>query len=111
MGASPAALAFACELFEGLGEITTRRMFGGYALYHRGEGFAMLMGDDRIYLKASGRFAEALAADGSREFSYTRKDGRVVKIAYWSLPDAALDDPEAACALARRALGQEADFS
>lgn len=111
MGASPAAFAFARELFEELGDITTRRLFGGYAFYHRGEGFAMLMGDDRIYLKATGSFAEALAADGAQEFSYSRKDGRRVKIGYWSLPNSALDDPEAACALARRALGQEADFS
>lgn len=111
MGGSPEAFAFACELFEGLGDLTTRRMSGGYAFYHRGEGFAMLMGDDRIYLKAQGCFAEALAAEGSREFSYGREDGRRVKIGYWSLPDSALDDPEAACILARRALGQEGDFS
>ncbi len=111
MGASPEAFAFARELFEGLGDVTTRRLFGGYAFYHHGEGFAMLMGDDRIYLKAQGCFAEALAAEGSQEFSYARKDGRRVKIGYWSLPDPALDDPEAACALARRALGRDADFS
>ena len=111
MSASPEALAFACELFEGLDDVTTRRMFGGYALYHRGEGFAMLMWDDRIYLKAQGSLAAALAAEGSQKFSYDRKDGRRVEIGYWSLPDSALDDPEAACTLARRALGQEADFS
>ena len=78
-------------------------MMGGLTLYCDGQVFAIVTGDERIYLKAAGRLAEALAAEGAEQFAYTRRDGVTARMGYWSLPDAALDDPEAACAWARRA--------
>ncbi|WP_299133487.1 TfoX/Sxy family protein [uncultured Amaricoccus sp.] len=92
------------ELFEGVGAISTRRLFGGLAIYSDGRVFALMMSDGGLFLKARDALAEALAAEGSTPFSYARKDGRVVAVGYWSLPQDALDDPEAAVAWARRAL-------
>ena len=104
MGVSAATRAFALELFENLGPVTARAMMGGLSLYCHGQIFAIVTGDERIHLKAAGPLAEALAAEGSEQFTYTRKDGITARMGYWSLPDAALDDPEVACAWARRAL-------
>ena len=79
-------------------------MMGGLTLYCDGQVFAIVTGEERIYLKAAGGLAEALAAEGAEQFAYTRKDGVTARMGYWSLPDAALDDPEAACDWARRVL-------
>jgi DNA transformation protein len=103
---SAATKAFALELFEGLGGVTARSMMGGLALYRDGRIFAIVSGEERIYLKAAGPLAEALAAAGADQFSYARKDGVVARMGYWSLSEPALDEPEAACDWARRALAE-----
>ena len=104
MAVAEADIAFARELFAGLGDLTTRRMMGGLCLYHAGTIFAILQGDGSIWLKGGGDFGKALEAEGCRRWTYRRKDGRVTSMPYWSLPGAALDDPDAACDWARRAL-------
>ncbi len=74
--------------------------------------FALVGPDDRIFLKASEDLAEALRAEGSERFEFSRKDGRITRTGYWTLPDSALDDPEEACAWARRSLAaNHPDFS
>ncbi len=98
------ARALIGELFDAVGGISTRRMFGGLAIYSDGRVFALMMSDGRLFLKAPGALAIALGAEGSTPFSYARKDGRVVVTGYWSLPLDALDDPEVAAGWARRAL-------
>lgn len=100
MSVSDEDIAFVEELFEGLGPISHRKMMGGLSIYAGGQIFAILSSDGTVYLKAAGAFAEALAAEGSRKFDMG--DGRGMN--YWTLPEAALDDPELACDWARRAL-------
>jgi DNA transformation protein and related proteins len=100
MAVSDSEIAFAHELFEGLGPITHRKMMGGLSVYSDGQIFAILSSTGRVYLKASGTFAEEMAAEGSERFEMG--DGKGMN--YWTLPDAALDDPDAACDWARRAL-------
>ena len=96
---------FARELFSDIPDLTTRRMFGGMGLYCGGTIFALMMSDGRILLKAAkGPFADRMAQLGGNEWTYTRKTGAQSAMPYWSLPDAYLDDPEVACALARDAL-------
>ena len=104
MAVGPATRAFVLELFEDLGGVGARAMMGGLSLYCDGQIFAIVTSEERIYLKAKGSLAEALAAEGAEQFAYTRKDGVTARMGYWSLPDAAVDDPEAACAWARRVL-------
>jgi DNA transformation protein and related proteins len=102
--AVPAATrAWVLELFEELGGVTARPMMGGLFLHRDGQPFALVTGEERIYLKAAGDLAEALAAEGSVQFTY-RRAGKPARLGYWSLPDPAIDDPEAACDWARRAL-------
>ena len=104
MSLSDADAAFAKELFAELPAITTRKMMGGLCLYSEGTIFAMVHGDGSIWLKGGGDFGEVLEAEGSKHWTYTRDSGKVTAMPYWTLPDAALDDPEIACDWARRAL-------
>jgi DNA transformation protein and related proteins len=104
MAETSAALAFAVDLLSGMGHVAARRMFGGAGLYAEGVMFG-LVDDDVIYLKVDEALKADLAAAGSRSWIYEgRKDGGPVETSYWSLPDAALDDPEEACAWGRRSL-------
>ena len=95
-------IAFAHELFAELGTLTHRKMMGGLTLYCDGRIFAILDAEGVPYLKAKGAFAEALATEGSRQFGDDGTSGG--RMGYWTLPEAALDDPDLACDWARRAL-------
>ena len=107
MSQSAATVAFAVELFSGMGPVETRRMFGVVALYARGVIFG-LVDDDVIFVKVDEPLKADLAALGARAWVYTH--GKTPKArgaddaGYWSLPDAALDDPDEACAWGLRAL-------
>lgn len=100
MSVTNADIAFALELFAPLGEITHRRMMGGLAIYHAGQIFASLDSEGRIYLKAKGDFAAEMAAEGAEQFVA----GPGKTMGYWTVPEAALDDPDTACTWAKRAL-------
>ena len=100
MALSEADIAFALDLLAPLGGLSHRRMMGGLSIYRDGTIFAMLDRSGRLYLKARGAFADEMAQAGARQFG-ADSDHRM---AYWTLPEAALDDPEQACAWARRAL-------
>ena len=105
MTLSAADMAFVRDLFEDLPELTTRRMFGAMGIYVAGTIFAVQLGDGRLLLKAgSPDFAERMSDLGGEEWIYTRKNGTQSAMPYWSMPEAFLDDPEQACALARDAL-------
>ena len=104
MSVSDADIAFATDLFAPLGTITSRRMMGGLSIYCAGQIFAITSSDGKVYLKASGDFAAELAGAGSQKFSFSSKDGARRTMAYWTLPEAALDDPELASTWARKAL-------
>ena len=107
MAVAAATRAFVLELFDALGGVSARAMMGGLMLYADGRVFALVTGEERVFLKASGRLAEDLAAAGAEQFRYTRKDGATARMGYWSLPEDALDDPSAACDWARRVLAAD----
>lgn len=100
MSVSEAEIAFVMELFADLGGLTNRKMMGGLSIYRNGQIFAILGSQGVVYLKAKGDFAAEMQAAGSRIFAM--EDGR--SMGYWTLPEAALDDPEIACDWARLAL-------
>ncbi|MEE4119262.1 MAG: TfoX/Sxy family protein [Paracoccaceae bacterium] len=105
MAVSRAGLDAARDLFAPLGDITHRHMMGGAILYADGRIFGAIMGPQGLHIRARGALAERLAADGSMQFAWTSPNtGQTQVMGYWSLPDAALDDPEAACEWARAAL-------
>lgn len=105
MSVSEADIAFAKDLFHALPALSTRKMMGGLCFYSNGTIFAIIHSDGKIYLKGKGAFIDRLEQLGTTRWTYQR-DGaeKPTAMPYWTLPDAALDDPEFACELARDAL-------
>ncbi len=104
MSVGEAEIAFVKELFDAVGEITTRKMMGGLSIYANGQIFAMMRRDGRLYIKAAGDLAKRLEAAGSILFTYDKKNGTQGHMNYWTLPEAALDDPDAAVEWANASL-------
>jgi len=82
------------EVFATFGPIQSRKMFGGYGIYHDGLMFA-LVADDVLYLKADAASIGAFEAEGLGPFEY-EKNGKAVKMSYYLAPEAIFDDPELA---------------
>ena len=91
------------EHLAALGPIEIKPMFGAASVYFDGRIFALL-DDGVIWLKADDDNAPDLIAAGGRPFRYAARDGRTMEMAYWSLPEAAVDDPEEAVRWARGAI-------
>jgi DNA transformation protein len=81
------------EMFQALGPVSIRRMFGGKGIYHRGIIFALDLFDE-IMLKGDSETAPLLEAAGARRWSYEGKTGKPVAMPYWSVPEEAYDDPD-----------------
>ncbi len=80
------------DMFDSLGPITIKRMFGGKGIYHQGRILALEV-DGEILLKADAESTPAFEAAGSQRWTYSGKK-RPVNMPYWSIPDVALDDPD-----------------
>jgi DNA transformation protein len=90
------------EMFQALGPVTIRRMFGGKGIYHQGRILALDFRDE-ILLKADSVSAPDFEAAGCRQWTYEGKKGTPVKMPYWSVPEAAFDDPDEMAIWVRRA--------
>ena len=91
------------EHFAGLGPLEIKKMFGAGAVYAHGLIFALL-DDGTVWLKVDEVNEPLLQAAGSRQFTYPTKDGQAMTMAYWSLPETALDDPDEAVDWARQSI-------
>jgi DNA transformation protein len=89
------------EVFDAFGPIHARRMFGGWGIYHDGLMFG-LYAAGRLYLKSDTHNVAQFEAAGCEPFTYNQR-GKVVKLSYWSAPEAVLDDREQALLWARLA--------
>ena len=91
------------EHFTALGPLEIKQMFGAAAVYANGLIFALL-DDGVVWLKADEVNAPVLQAAGARQFTYRTRDGNEMTMAYWSLPESALDDPDEAVDWARQSI-------
>lgn len=98
-----AGIATALELFEGLGPVSARKMFGGAGIYHAGRMFA-LIADGAIYLKSDAASAAHFDAALCAPFVFQPKDGKAITMSYRRMPDSALDDTGEALDWGRLAL-------
>lgn len=107
MAVSDDQIARALELLDGVGPLGTRKMFGGLGIYSEGTIFAVLLSDGTLMLKGAGPMAEAFESEGWERWTYRREGSdKTASMPYWTVPDALLDDPDAASDWARRALAQ-----
>lgn len=91
------------EIFQSVGPLRIRKMFGGHGIY-RDELMFALEADGELYLKADGETVEAFRNLGSRPFTYSGRNGRTATMSYWLMPETAFEDPDEAAQLARMAL-------
>lgn len=105
MALSAETREFASELFGRLGPLVFKPMFSGGAVSLHGATFALIL-QDELWIKVDAQTDAAFAEAGSPRFSYARKDGRVIDVAYRRLPETAMDDADEALSWAR--LGLEA---
>jgi DNA transformation protein len=91
------------EMFEAVGPITIRRMFGGKGVYARGVIFAVELRGE-LMLKGDAQSASVLEAAGAQRWRYEGRSGKPVAMPYWTLPEEALDDPDMMAKWARIAL-------
>ncbi len=94
-------VAWLLEALAPLGGVAAKRMFGGHGLFQHGLMFA-LVARDAAWFRADAVTEPEYRAAGCGPFEYQRA-GRTVALAYWQVPAAVLDDPEALCAWARLA--------
>lgn len=80
------------DLFRPVGPVQVRRFFSNQGIVLDGVTFAFEIRGE-VYLKADAESEAALIAAGSRQFSYDRSGPRV-SVGFWSLPEAAHEDPE-----------------
>jgi DNA transformation protein len=90
------------DIFQDLGPVRCRRMFGGLGIYAGDQMFGLVAGGE-IYLKADDIDRPRFDAAGSRPFTFERQ-GKPTATSYWLLPSAALDDPAEAALWGRAAL-------
>jgi DNA transformation protein len=90
-----------CEVFGAFGPIRSRRMFGGYGIYHDGLMFGLVV-DDVLYLKADDASSGLFRERGLGCFRY-EKAGKRVEMSYYMAPEEIFDEPELARQWALRA--------
>lgn len=88
------------ELFEQLGQVSVRKMFSGYGIYHQRVMFGMVA-EEALYLKADASTAEQFESRALGQFEYN-KGGKIIRISYYLAPAELLEDPEQAALWARR---------
>jgi DNA transformation protein len=102
MASRDPAVDYLLELLAPLGGVDARRMFGGWGLRAGGLMIGFVSGEV-LYLKVDARTQAAFEAAGSAALVYAMKD-RSLTMRYWSVPDEAMDSPEAMLPWARLAL-------
>ncbi len=82
------------DMFESLGPVDIRRIFGGKGIYVNDVIVALEYRGD-VLLKADAETVEEFRQAGSTQWTYkpSRSD-RLAAMPYWSIPESALDDPE-----------------
>lgn len=87
-------VSYLSEVFYEFGDINSRKMFGGFGIYHQGLMFG-LVADDELYLKADATSLPEYERNNCSAFEYT-KNNKTFKMSYYLAPEIIYDDPEEA---------------
>ena len=91
------------ELLSPLGRTSSRRMFGGHALYIDGLCMALIMGD-MLYLKADDAHRANFERANCKPFTYTAKDTEIHSLNYYTALEEAMESAAEMMPWAQRAL-------
>jgi DNA transformation protein and related proteins len=91
------------ELLSPLGSTSSRRMFGGHALYIDGLCMALII-SDTLYLKVDDAHRALFERAGCKPFTYAGKHDEVHVMSYYTAPEEAMESPAEMMPWARRGL-------
>ena len=91
------------ELLSPLGRTSSRRMFGGHALYIDDLCMALII-QDTLYLKVDDTHRALFEQAGCKPFTYAGKNDEVHVMSYYTAPEEAMESPAEMQPWARRAL-------
>ena len=94
-------VAYLSDVFEEFGAISSRKMFGGYGIYHNGLMFG-LVADDELFLKVDEDSRNEFKKLDLEAFEYVKNNKRM-KMSYHRAPEEIFEDKEEARAWAIRA--------
>lgn len=100
MASSNEFIDFLHEVFEDLGPIQAKRMFGGYGIYHDGLMFGLVVAN-QLYLKVDDENRHFFEAQKLGPFVFAMK-GKPVQLSYHLAPEAIMDERELAAVWAQR---------
>jgi DNA transformation protein len=83
---------FLADLFDPIGGVSFRKMFGGLGICRDGLMFALLA-DDVLYFKTDDKTRPGFEAEGCGPFVYQAKDGSR-SMSYWRAPERLFDEPD-----------------
>ena len=89
MAVSSEYKAFVAEIFEPLGSVEIKHMFGGAGVYYRDVMFA-LISNETLYLKADAVNQEMFKEAGADRFHFKpqsgKNAGKEIAMSFWTLP-------------------------
>lgn len=75
------------------GPLSYKNMFGGFGVYSGSQIFAMVI-KDRLYFRVGQSNQAEYETAGMAPFTYAGKDGKLVRVSYWEVPEEILEDDE-----------------
>lgn len=73
------------DLLLPLGNMKARKMFGGFGIYKNDIFFALII-NNILYFKVDDAHQSDYESSGSKPFSYTNKNNKLVHMSYWEVP-------------------------
>jgi DNA transformation protein len=81
------------DLLGNIRGITSRAMFGGWAVYQNGLIFGIIV-EGELYFKVDDGNRREFEAMESHPFVYEKKDGKQITMSYWLVPEEIMEDRE-----------------
>ncbi|MCR4330612.1 MAG: TfoX/Sxy family protein [Patescibacteria group bacterium] len=83
------------DVFEGIPNISSQGMFGGFGIYKSGFIFAIITSESELYFKVDEALKEKFQKYESRPFIYAgNKNREPVEMPYWSLPEEIMENKD-----------------
>ena len=107
---------YCCELLSGVGNPLAKRMFGGWGISVDGVTIAVIAdlthlggANVKLYLKVDDSSKAQFETVGGQRFEMLSKDGKPIGMNYFTVPDDAMESPDAMLPWARLALNVALD--
>lgn len=83
------------DILDGISDVASKKMFGGYGLYKEGIIFAIITADSELYFKVDETLKEKYKKYDSHPFVYTgHKNKKPIEMPYWILPEEIMENKD-----------------